>query len=1054
MSTRKKIALVTLLVIFVVSLLLGSVFTACDKNKDDGYSIYVKSLGGLGVANVTVTVTKNGKQIAKGTTDQNGLFALKADTGVYDVDVSDLPLGFTLTGSNYKTSKDSKTLTILVSSSVITSQIPSDKVYRLGDIAYDFSITDKTDRSENVDGKKYTLSQVLAEKKMVLINFWNSSCGPCMREMPALQQVYEQFQDVAEVFAINISGITGTDKLATLRQFKTEGGYTFPVSLDDQDGNNMRYHFQIEGIPVSVVIDRYGVIAMIHEGGLDKSTFTSIFEKYTSDSYVQDQVGGGGDGDGELVREKPNVSMPASSEIEAAINGANFRGTYRPETNSEDAEYSWPWLVGGTGNEKYIYPSNTGVNYSFATIYTSVTITQNDINSNGNVVLAFDLKWSCENMYDEFFVIINNNYVFSYTGEDGWDKWYNCYALVATEPGTYELALLYNKDEQKSEGEDTVHVKNMRLMSIASLDNSTPSLDMPRDAAVKDRTTSQYNYVTAVKGDDGYYHKGSPTGPYILADLMGPTAFNKRLQSNWSVASFAVDGAFNYNSVDEDDPRYDEDLDDTQAISLWAMAANNSELPGLTVVNDELIELLNKFIVSQIGESNFNNNVWLEFCKYFDHYGYDKNDKGICDMTRNPIRGLLNVTALPTKQAYEGELDLTDIPKEYKNDVFFDRLLTPRGLMYLFVPETSGVYRFRTQSVDGLDTMGWLYDFDGAVSHSSSEIDLSLVSTDEQLENPDKDYNLVLTYYLEKGEKYIFVSCFGDTSAYGHGYTFTVERLGDEAYVWQYAGRSYLTFNEGEEDELGEIVSYKNVEYAIGNDGKVYVAKKGADGKYLTDADGKYVPNYDDPLYVDFMTSARFFGQGSLAAAIVRGRKATIVSTLSEIYSQMWDKTKPSKDGWPANTALSTIKGSALEKSDWQDLISELYKKYDDAAYIDNAETISQLQQCTTIGAIAEFLQKNFLDLFNFENIRFKDIYGIDEKLYKNYTPIVEPFYLEALATFENSSYTTPDKGCVKLAAELIDALNMFCKRVGGYPEAEDWLSLCAHYQYMGPTVQ
>ena len=1073
MSMRKKIALVTLLIVFVTSLLFGSVLVACDNDKnEDGYSIYVKSLGGLGLSNVTVTVTKNGAAVASGTTDNNGLFSFVADPDVYDVAVSNLPLGYTLTGNNYKTSKDNDTLTILASSAVIAEPVPSDKVYKLGDVAYDFSVTDLTDEN---DPKVYTLSEILAEKKMVLLNFWNINCNPCTSEMPAMELAYRQYSDVAEVLAINVSGITGNDDAAKVRAFKKGRVYTdsdnnpytltFPVSLDDIDQNSMRYHYSISSIPLSVVIDRYGVVALIHLGSMDKSSFLSLFEKYTSDSYTQDQVGGGGGGDGdELVREKPNVSMPASSEIERAINGANFNGSYYPDTKSEDAEYSWPWLVGEATNaagktEKFIYPANTGKNYSFATISTSVTITQNDIDNNGNVVLAFDVMWSCENWGDYLFVIVNNTYVYSYTGTDdegGWAGDETCYALVAKEPGDYELTLLYNKDPQLSVGYDTVRVKNMRMMSIASLNGSTPSLDMPRSAANMNRVTNQFEYVTAVRGDDGYYHKGTAEGPYLLADLMNTTNFNSRLQTGWGINQFATDGFFNYNvEKDSENPNYDPNLYDTDAITRWLMAANNSELNGLTVVNDELIELLNTFIKTQIPEKDFNDNVWLELCLYFDHYGYDKTDKGICDMTRNPIRGLLNVSAIPTVAAYEGELDLDNIPDEYKNDVTFDRIIVPRGLMYEFVPATSGVYRFRTQSKQDYDTMGWLYTYEGSLSHSSSDVNLALVSTDEQLENPDRDYNMVLTYYLEANQKYIFVTCFSYINVYGHSYTFTVERLGDEAYVWQYTGRKYLTYVEDEEGGVGQFVNYHNVEFAIGDDGYVYAAKRDANGKYITDDNGNYVPDKNDPLYVDFLTDARFFEQGSIEDVFRRSDKATVVKTVSNIVAKVWGIDSKPENGWTASKKLVEIKGSALDDDDWEDIMSQIFTIYGDGAYIDNKDLIAQLKKCSSVGDVADFLKLYYLDLFNVKYIRFDSSLGIPEDKYDDYTDLVYGHYLKAKANTGDATRGSYDAGTVKLTVELMQALEMFTRRVGDFPDiATEWISLCAHYQYMGPAAQ
>lgn len=1037
MSRSRKLVLFLVCAVLLMSLLL----VAC---KSHDYSIYVKSLGGVGLSNVTVTVQLPDETISD-TTDKQGKITFRAKKGVYDVTVTDLPVGYTLAENNsYKTSADNSTLVIYASSAVIKDAIPSDKVYKEGDVIYDFSITDQTDRNNSVT---YTLSEVLETKKMVLLNFWNSHCGPCMNEMPELELAYRQYKEDAEVFGINVP-LLGTDRLSEVRSAReylytdpdgNNFSLTFPLSMDEVDKNNMPYRFAMNAIPVSVVIDRYGVVALIHTGGMDKSGFASLFAKYTSDNYVQDS-GLGGDNSNPSDDEtpewaRPNVTQPDSSVIQAAINGKNFNGSYYPETESEDAEYSWPWLVGETNNEKYIYPSNHEVNYSFATIYTKVTI--NDVSANSNVALVFDLQWSCENRCDYFYVIVNDTLVYEYTGTEQWGKWQDCYALVADEPGEYTLCMMYYKDEQASEGADTVRIKNMRLISTAEI--SIPSLDMPRQAVRGWNGSNFTDYITAVKDSEGFYHKDTADGPYVVADLMNTTPFNNRLNTSWSISNFAVNNYFDYNTVDEDDPNYDPDKDDTYAISLWAMAANNSELPGLTLVNDELIELLNRFIKTQV--NNFNDNMWLELCKYFDHYGTDPRDKGISTPDRNPIRGLLDVTAVAmTGEVHEGEFtssELKDMPDRYKNFVLLDRLIIPRGFKYLFVPEKDGVYRFRSQSKELCDTMAFLLAYNGGI----------LVETDSQLENADETYNFVLTYYLKAGQKYILAVCFADLGVTGE-FTFTTEYLGKSYYVWQYASRNYFTTSD---DEMTQLVNYMNVIPVLHTDGKYYNAAKDADGNYVM-KNGKYVVNLNDPIYVDFLTGVRFFdGDGSLEKCFTYSDRATIIKTVSGMFANMWDKTQPSAAGWPEAMRLALIKGSALTDNDWKELIKRLYGTYGDSVYVEG-DFVDLLKQCNTVGNVVEFLTRFYLGFFNQTDIRYDDSYGIPESRYKDYTDIVRKYYNMAKANKGTASRGYADKGCVQLTEELRDALDMFCKRVGGFPELDtDWLRLCAHFEYFGP---
>ena len=1043
---RKVLLLLTCAALIACSALVGC--TGGGKkpaqNGKNEYSIYVTSMGGLGLQDVSVAATSSGAPIASGKTNKNGVFTFSADKGEYDIAVSNLPLGYTLVESNtYKTSKEKTSLLILASSAVLKEKVPSNKVYRQGDVIYDFSITDKSDASET---KTYTLSDVLETKKMVLLNFWNTNCSPCMSEMPELELAYRDYSETVEIFGINVP-LLGINTLADIRKTRTAQykdaennpySLTFPLNLDE---NEMPLHFGLTAIPVSVVIDRYGVVALIHTGSMDKSGFAALFKKYTSDNYVQDTLPDEGDEPPEEEipeRVKPNVSQPDSKQIEAAINGTGFNGAYYPETQTADAEYSWPWLVGETGGEQYIHPANEGVNYSFATIYTKVTLSADDIaDPEGKVVLVFDLQWSCENLGDYFYVIANNTLVYEYTGTEQWGEWQPCYALVADEPGEYTIGFMYVKDQQLSEGADTVRIKNMRLISVPEI--SIPSLDMPREGARGWDGKNFSSYITVVKDDEGFYHKDTKDGPYVVADLMSTTSFNNRLETSWGINLFSVNGYFDYNDVEYGEPGYDESLDDTYAITIWEQAANNSELYGLTVVNDELIGLLNTFIKTQVG-SSYHDKMWLEVCKYFDHYGTDEKDKGISTPDRNPIRGLLNYTAVPTVEVHEGAFtaaELKNVPEEYRNKVVLPRLIVPRGFKYLFVPKESGVYRFRSQSKELSDTMAWLMDYD-AVGEDF------LVTTDQQLENPDENYNFVLTYYLEKDKKYILATCFADIGGTGE-YTFTIEHLGPSAYVWQFAARNYFTTTD---DEMTEIINYKNVEPVLHTDGYYYNAKKDADGKYILE-NGKYVANTDDPIYVDFLTGARFFDDGSLERCFTVSEKSAIVMTLSSIFSTVFGIPRPA-DGWPESTAPSDIKGSFISRDDWKEIVQGLYEKYGDNVIVDD-DTITAFSRCTTLGEMANIIKYNYLNFFDFENRRFDGV-DIDESRYIDYTDLVKAAYNEAKKFAGTKDRGYADKGCVKLNDELRGALDMFCKNMGGFPELDtDWLRLCAHFEYIGP---
>jgi peroxiredoxin len=117
-----------------------------------------------------------------------------------------------------------------------------------------------------VDGREVDLPQLRG--KVVLVDFWATTCGPCKAELPRVKAAYDQFH--AQGFEI-IGVSCDTDK-EMLNRFVKEKELPWPQYYDGQQQtkNNIAQDFGVDGIPHMFLVDKQGLLRFDNVRANDK----------------------------------------------------------------------------------------------------------------------------------------------------------------------------------------------------------------------------------------------------------------------------------------------------------------------------------------------------------------------------------------------------------------------------------------------------------------------------------------------------------------------------------------------------------------------------------------------------------------------------------------------------------------------------------------------------------------------------------------------------------------------------------------------------------------
>ncbi|HLR21661.1 MAG TPA: redoxin domain-containing protein [Tissierellaceae bacterium] len=120
----------------------------------------------------------------------------------------------------------------------------------------------------NLEGDEVSLSDY--EDKIIFINFWATWCGFCDEEMPDLQKLNDENDDLV------VLGVNVAEEQPIVKDYIEDGGYDFEVLLDEEGDLAMDYLAM--GLPTTHFVNKEGISRGQISGMLTYEQMNEILE--------------------------------------------------------------------------------------------------------------------------------------------------------------------------------------------------------------------------------------------------------------------------------------------------------------------------------------------------------------------------------------------------------------------------------------------------------------------------------------------------------------------------------------------------------------------------------------------------------------------------------------------------------------------------------------------------------------------------------------------------------------------------------------------------------
>lgn len=141
-------------------------------------------------------------------------------------------------------------LVLTILSVQCTRPAPESGTVEIGQTAPDFKLQD-------LNGKEVSLDQYRG--KIVILDFWQTTCPPCRYSMPVLDKLQDDYSGKLSVLAVNLG-----EQKEIVRKYILEQNLHSRILLDSE--NSVGERFGTVFIPTQFLIDQKGVVRFVMSG--------------------------------------------------------------------------------------------------------------------------------------------------------------------------------------------------------------------------------------------------------------------------------------------------------------------------------------------------------------------------------------------------------------------------------------------------------------------------------------------------------------------------------------------------------------------------------------------------------------------------------------------------------------------------------------------------------------------------------------------------------------------------------------------------------------------